>query len=255
MLTIVVSRKVSGAEHIELPLQRPILVGDEEATPVEEGQGSQGVVRFIRNESRPGMVKEVEGYFPPIVYVYEATRQMSEYIMSPTEVSEVARVVKRQRVVSYFIPRNLENAALAVGEILHVKKGYRVLNENLSRQGYQAPLFQPVDFDIPRIKVDLREDQWYRRVRRVGNAKSVIISGDSIENDGLYATLDDDSEEREIGITFRGEGVNFRVRIVTEGRIQFLNFRPEHLYTDHQKYGDAWPHILSIIQFFLRYRR
>lgn len=251
MLTIVFAKKVSGANTISLPLTAPI-VKEETPQPIANGQGSHGVIRYLQNETRQTLREPLHGFAPPLVYVYESVKQIPVFVVTPGAIEERARTIRQQSFVNYHLPLDLDN--IAIGDITHVKKGFKLLSDTLSNERYDAPYFQPLDFDIPRIKMELAENQWFRRVKRERDI-GVIMHGDRIEDDAIYNSLNADSEENDVGVIFQGPGAQLKIKLVTQGRIQFLNFRPEHVLSGHPEMGSIWPHVLDVIQFFTRYRR
>lgn len=243
MIYIIVARKANPeAGALRLPLSAPIIRTE-----------PNGVRRFLRHEPRPHLQSHPDGYSEPLLYVYESVQEVDAYDISPTAVVNERQEITKRYVVHLYFPIDSSAVALAHGPIVHASKAMKFLAEELSTNGYAAPVYRPAEFDIQRIRHDLPNDQWFRRARRTGNVESVTIYGDAIEQDLLYGAIDEGGFDNQVGVTLAVQGALLKIRVVSQGRLQFTNFRPEHLASHSSPHGDPWPLILEAVRYFRPY--
>ena len=102
----------------------------------------------------------------------------------------------------------------------------------------------PVEYDLVLLRENFGNKIWDQDFTRLGPINRGRISGNNIKNDPLYSEFS--TGKNFIGITVEISGFSERVRVISSGRLQFMNCQPVELDNDHT--GTILERIIKVVE-------
>lgn len=205
-------------------------------------------VIFPLAASQAGTVPD--GYYSPILYLHRSPRESYEYEWDGHSLNYSLRQGIEQRVVKLYMPMDIAYPVIALGGKRNdVQNALFLLQQALSGSA-QMPLYAPYSYDLERLATLYPDDQWFLDFKSaLGHVSGGKIYGVGIEKSPLYTHAKVGASSNEVGIIFHANGADLKVRVLRNGKVQFMQFVDSHLLADrHPDLGRVWPLIVQVLQ-------
>jgi hypothetical protein len=166
----------------------------------------------------------------------------------------------RVETAALFIPNTGQGSILWTGGSTIARTAFRFYVAQARASGLADFVIKVPDFDLTRIEAAFPSGRTVLNVTRPNAPmRTIRTRGTNIENDPMFQTIRNSHPNTEPGM------VGFRTRSVTQAEInltvkknvvQFNDFQTEHLGSrNHPNLGDAWLHILPMMQTINQYAK
>lgn len=237
-----------------LPLQdgfpcRELSVGFEraESIPAEDGRSAAQALQavFPLNDAAP------PGYLRPHLYLSRRPKYTANYTYQGGNLTYVEKTEQEDRYVKLYIPQTPALPALALG-VRKKSEGPAALSLFQEAHGLVdvLPQYSLARFDLNGIAEGYPNNHWLWTFKGgAGYVTGGRLTGVDIEKDALTAAVKKGSMPNEVGVTLEVDEATLKVRILTNGKVQFTQFTDEHLVKfEHPELGNPWPMILHVLQ-------
>ena len=187
-------------------------------------------------------------YKHPLLYLYEKDIEVTDYQIQKGGLLEVTSTYKKRSTGQLYVPANDKLPILAIGGLKETSAALKMLLEYDNQGDSMSP--KVADLDLIKISAKFPDDLWIWSFEKgVGHIQKGTVYGTRINQDSLLDEIRLRGSPNQVGVLINVPNAQLKIRVLSDGRIQFWDFTAGHLiHKNHKDHKDPWPLIQSAIQ-------